>query len=53
MLAIRTGLNHDRFTAGLGVEMKFNKIITIFNYAFSDDEISDSGVHFFSLILRF
>jgi hypothetical protein len=53
MLAIRTGLNNDRLSAGLGLELNFSPINTVFNYAYSNDEIANSGVHFFSLILRF
>lgn len=53
MLAIRTGLNHDQITAGLGIELNLIKFIMNFDYAFSDDKIANSGVHFFSLILKF
>ena len=52
-LALRTGLNHDKFTAGFGVIFTLNKYGFIIDYAYSNDNIAANGLHFFNLNFRF
>jgi len=53
ILYLRAGLNHDQLTAGAGYLFTINKLEFQASYAFTDDDISNKGLHFFSLILRF
>lgn len=52
MLALRAGLNHKQFTAGAGFVFTLSKFDFIIDYAFTDDAISNKGLHFFSLNFR-
>jgi len=49
VLALRGGLNHKQFTAGAGFVFRLAKFDFTIDYAFTDDEISNKGLHFFSL----
>ena len=53
MLALRAGLNHDKFTGGAGLVLKLGSVGFILDYAFTTDEIANDPLHFFSLIFRF
>jgi len=52
VLALRAGLNHRQFTAGAGFVFKLSEFDFVIDYAFTDDEISNKGLHFFSLNFR-
>jgi hypothetical protein len=54
ILAIRIGMNQKHLTAGAGIVFKLSDDLGfIIDYAYTDDDIADNGLHFFSLSLRF
>ena len=53
MLALRAGLDHNNLTAGAGLVFKLPKIGLIIDYAYTNDDIANKGLHFFSLNFRF
>lgn len=53
MLALRAGLDHNNLTAGAGFVFKLPKMGLIIDYAYTNDDIANKGLHFFSLSLRF
>jgi hypothetical protein len=53
MLALRAGLDHNNLTVGAGLVFKLPKGGLIIDYAYTNDDISNKGLHFFSLNLRF
>lgn len=52
MLVLRAGLNQSQFTAGAGFSYSLRRFDLIIDYAFTDDAISNRGLHFFSLSFR-
>ena len=53
MLAFRAGLNDGAMTAGTGIEFGLHRFVFVLDYAFTDDEISERGLHFISIGLDF
>lgn len=53
ILPLRIGFSHKYLSAGIGYIMETGKTDIIFDYAFTDDQISDKGLHFFSIGVRF
>jgi len=53
MLALRAGINHDKFTGGAGLVLKLGSVGFILDYALTTDEIANDPLHFFTLIFRF
>ncbi len=53
ILPFRIGFSHKYLAAGIGYIMETGNTDIIFDYAFTDDRISDKGLHFFSIGVRF
>jgi hypothetical protein len=53
ILALRAGLNHDKFTAGAGLTFNMAQYVLMVDYAFTTDEVADQALHFFMLNFRF
>ncbi|MBU0985128.1 MAG: PorV/PorQ family protein [candidate division Zixibacteria bacterium] len=52
-IAFRAGLNDDEFTAGAGFSFVLSQHDLAVDYAFTDDDISSDGIHYFSFRLAF
>lgn len=50
---LRIGFSYKYLSAGIGYVMETGKTDIIFDYAFTDDQISNRGLHFFSIGVRF
>ena len=53
ILPLRLGFSYKYLSAGIGYIMETGTTDIIFDYAFTDDRISDKGLHFFSIGVRF
>ncbi|UCE66687.1 MAG: PorV/PorQ family protein [Candidatus Zixiibacteriota bacterium] len=53
ILPLRIGFSHKYLSAGIGYIIETGKTDIIVDYAFTDDRISDRGLHFFSIGVRF
>lgn len=51
--ALRAGLDHDKLTAGVGFAFQLDRLDLVIDYAYTDDDISNNGLHFFSFGGRF
>jgi len=52
-VAFRAGLNDDKLTAGAGFSFDLSRYDLVVDYAYTGDDISTDGIHYFSFGLAF